>query len=308
MSESEVVVVFYLVLIGIALLCAYSVPFRVFMLHPFKTVHNIIVDSLKWVKYHEWLRCATGQLIAFIGLFGKGKTLSAVHYVIGKYKKYNNKRIYDFSRKKWVTQKIHIISNVELVGVPYEKFTGLAQIVQAASRFKKYDEENDTLTCVFVLGDEFSVQLNSRKFKENIDPLFLNTLLTCRHHHITLVYTSQRFNHVDALLRQVTSFVVSCDKRWRFMVHRQYDAFALENATDPTLVRPIRSFGWFIENKDYNAYDTLACVENLSKSCEENDMLSEAEIIALQQNNSIGMDAVLKPSRKFIRSSKKRLK
>ena len=92
------------------------------------------------------------------------------------------------------------------------------------------------------------------------------------------------------------------------MVHRQYDAFALENANDPTLVAPIRSFGWFISDKDYGAYDTLACVDNLSKSCEENDMLSEDEILALQQNNFVNMDAVLKPSRKFIRSSKKRRK
>lgn len=258
---------FYIVLIVIALLCAYSMPFRVFLSHPLKTVHYIVTDCLKWMRYHEWLRCATGQLIAFIGLFGKGKTLSAVHFVLCKFRKYNNKRIYDFDRNKWVTQKVHIISNVDLIGYPYEKFTGLAQIVQAAERFRKLDEENDTLTCVFVLGDEFSVQLNSRSFKTNINPLFLNTLLTCRHHHITLVYTSQRFNHVDALLRQVTSFVVSCDKRWRFMVHKQYDAFALENATDPTLVTPIRSFGWFISDKDYGAYDTLACVDNLSKSC-----------------------------------------
>lgn len=197
---------------------------------------------------------------------------------------------------------------MKLNGVPYENFVGLAQIVQVADRFRKQDEKNDTLTCVFVLGDEFSVQLNSRKFKENIDPLFLNTLLTCRHHHITLVYTSQRFAHVDALLRQVTSFVIDCDKKWRFMVHGQYDAFALENASDPTLVCPLRRFGWFVSDADYNAYDTLACVDNLSKSCRSGDMLSEDEILTLQQNNSINMDAVLKPSRKYICSSKKRRK
>jgi hypothetical protein len=261
------------------------------------------------MRYKKWNICNTGQLIAYVGLFGKGKTLSAVHYIRKKYKRYNDKKIYDFNRKKWVTQKIHVISNVDLLDIPYERFTGLAQIVQASERFKGIDADNDTLTCIFVLGDEFSVQLNSRKFKDNIDPLFLNTLLTCRHHHITLVYTSQRFNHVDALLRQVTSFVVTCDKRWRIMVHGQYDAFALENATDPTLVTPMRRFGWFIENKDFAAYDTLACVENLSKSCQSGDMLSEDEILALQQNPvSSDMDVVLKPSRKFIRTSKKRRK
>jgi hypothetical protein len=296
-------------LLAIAVACIFSVTVRVVLSHPLKTVYNAVVDCLEWMRYKKWNICNTGQLIAYVGLFGKGKTLSAVHYIRKKYKRYNDKKIYDFNRKKWVTQKIHVISNVDLLDIPYERFTGLAQIVQASERFKGIDADNDTLTCIFVLGDEFSVQLNSRKFKDNIDPLFLNTLLTCRHHHITLVYTSQRFNHVDALLRQVTSFVVTCDKRWRIMVHGQYDAFALENATDPTLVTPMRRFGWFIENKDFAAYDTLACVENLSKSCQSGDMLSEDEILALQQNPvSSDMDVVLKPSRKFIRTSKKRRK
>lgn len=298
----------YIILTALALGCFLSVIVRVILTHPFKTVHNAVVDCLKWMRYKKWDVCHTGQLIAYVGLFGKGKTLSAVHYVIGKYKRYNGRMVYDFSREKWVTQKVHIISNVDLLCVPFERFTSLAQIVQASERFKGIDADNDTLTCIFVLGDEFSVQLNSRKFKENIDPLFLNTLLTCRHHHITLVYTAQRFSHVDALLRQVTSYVVSCNKCWRVMVHGKYDAFALENASDPALVSPLRRFGWFICDSDFAAYDTMACVDNLSKSCKEGDMMSEDEILSLQCNNTVGMDAVLRPSRKFIRSSRKRLK
>ena len=299
----------YIIFIGIGLLCLFSVVFRVLLLHPFKTVYNAVVDCLKWMKYKKWREIKMGQLICFVGLFGKGKTLSAVHYVVGKYKKYNGKKIYDPNRKKWVTQVVHIISNVDLPYIPgVERFEGLVQIVQAADRFKQLDDENDTLTCVLVLGDEFSVQLNSRKFKDNIDPLFLNTLLTCRHHHISLIYTSQRFNHVDALLRQVTQYVVSCDKIWRVMVHGQYDAFTLENATDPTLVRPLHRFGWFITNKDFAQYDTLACVGNLTKSCQEGDFLTEEEILSLQRNEAVNMDAVDRPSRKYIRSMKKRRK
>lgn len=295
----------YLILLGIGLLCLWSVVFRVSILHPFKCVFYGVKDILKWMRFKLWRICGMGTIIAYVGLFGKGKTLSAVHYVESKYKKYNNRKIYDFSRKKWVLQVVHVISNVELLHIPYEKFTGLVQIVQAAKRFKKLDEENDTLTCIYVLGDEFSVQLNSRSFKSNIDALFLNTLLTCRHHHISLVYTSQRFNHVDALLRQVTSFVVSCNKKWRIMVHGQYDAFSLENAADVSLVTPLRRFGWFITDKDFNAYDTMACVDNLTKSCTQNDFLSASEILALQQNNGVNMDGVEKPSRKYVKIRKR---
>lgn len=284
--------------------CIMSVCVRVIVTHPVSTVWYGVIDMYKYFRYRCWNNCATGTISCYVGLFGKGKTLSAVHKVVSLYKRYNDKMIFDFNRKKWVTQKIHIISNVSLA-IPYEDFVSLSQIVAVADRMRSLDEQNDTRTCTIVLGDEFSVQLNSRSFKSNIDPLFLNTLLTCRHHHISLIYTSQRFNHVDALLRQVTSYVYTCNKVWRIMVHEQYDAFDLENASDPTLIKPKRRFGWFIRDAAFNAYDTLACVGNLTKSCKEGDMLTEEQILDLQRNNPANLDGVVNPSRKLIRASKK---
>jgi hypothetical protein len=275
-----------------------SVTFRVIVTNPIKTVYYGVVDFIKYIKYRQWRLCKSGTINCYVGLFGKGKTLSAVHYVCSVYKKYNNKLIYDFERKAWVTQKVHIISNVEL-SIPYEKFISLSQLVSVADNNKQKDYENNTLTVTYVLGDEFSVQLNSRSFKNNIDALFLNTLLTCRHHHIALVYTSQRFNHVDALLRQVTSNVITCNKIWRVMVHAQYDAYELETANNPNLIKSKCRFGWFITNKAFEAYDTLACVGNLAKSCASGDMLTESEILALQQNTPTDMDGITKPSRRF---------
>ena len=295
----------YIIIIGI--LCYLSVCFRIAFFHPFKTVYNAVKDLYKYIKYHKWNNLKTGELRCYVGLFGKGKTLSAVHYVVKKYNQYNDKKVYDFDRGKWVTQRVHIISNVELA-LPYEKFVSLSQIVSVAEKMRAYDNEHDTLTVTLVLGDEFSVQLNSRSFKTNIDPLFLNTLLTCRHHHISLIYTSQRFNHVDALLRQVTSTVITCNKCWRFMVHGSYDAYELENASDPTMVKPLARFGWFVEDKDYNAYDTLACVGNLTKSCKEGDMLSESEILALQCNTPDNMENVSNPSKHYIKLQRKKNK
>lgn len=148
--------------------------------------------------------------------------------------------------------------------------------------------------------------MNSRNFKSNIDPLFLNTLLTCRHYHISMYYTAQRFGHVDALLRQVTSCVVDCDKLWRFQRQNLYDAWEMENATNTQLLTPLTRRCWFVTNKDYATYDTLACVGNLQKSFKEGDMLSEEEILSLRRNEQqANMDGVVKPSRKWRRSQKK---
>ena len=297
---------FWIVVGGIVLIFLYVnyVPVRLVLQHPVLTLYHGISDFVDYVFRKSWNNCPTGKLIAYTALFGKGKTLSVVHYVLSLYKRYDNKKVYDRNRKKYVTQKIHVISNVDL-NIPFERFVSLEQIVRVAEEFRKIDEENNTLTCTIVLGDEFSVQMNSREFKKNIDPLFLNTLLTCRHHHISLIYDSQRFNHVDALLRQVTSYVVECKKIWRFMVQYQYDAYELENASNPSLITPVAKYGWFIRNSDYEAYDTLACVGNLKKSFEDGDMMTEDEILALQCNNGANMDIVSNPSRKYKRRKKK---
>jgi len=281
------------------------VPFRIAVLHPVNTSQYAFLDFYKYIKYKGYNNVKTGEIVAYVGLFGKGKTLSATHKVRKLYKKYNDKLVWDRGRKKFVTQKIEILSNVQLLDVPYTSLISLAQIFQAAEQNKLKDIQNDTYTVTLVLGDEFSVQLNSRSFKDNINPLFLNTLLTCRHHHISLYYTAQRFGHVDALLRQVTSYVVDCDKKWRLMAQYHYDAWDMENATNALLLKPIGRGGFFVTDSDYNSYDTLAVVQNLKKKFDEGDMLSDEEILQLQNPAVIGMEAVTKPSRKYFKNRKK---
>lgn len=275
-----------IILIAVAILMIFSVFVRTILLNPLKSIKNFPIDVYKYIKYHQYHEMRTGKLICYTALFGGGKTLSCVHHVIRLYDRYNNKKIYDPIRKKWVTQKVHIISNVD-ISRPFERFTSLSQIIRVAEKFKDIDEENNTRTCTVVLGDEFSVQMNSRSFKTNIDPQFLNTLLTCRHHHIMLIYNAQRFNHVDKLLRDVTTTVIECQKIWRVCIQKTYDAWQLENCQDPTTIKPQARHGWFITDQDYKNYDTLACVGNLIKSVKEGDMESEIEIINRLQPREI---------------------
>ncbi len=281
--------------------------FRCAVFHPVKVIYNGAVDLCHYFRHREYNLYRTGELVAYTGLFGKGKTLSAVHRVVTAYKRYNGKKVWCPRRKKLVTQRVNVISNVHL-NIPYEDFKTLQQVVYAARNSREYDDEHDTLTVTLVLGDEFSVQMNSRNFKTNIDPLFLNTILTCRHYYISLYYTAQRFGHVDALLRQVTSCVIDCDKLWRFQRLKKYDAWDLENATSTQFVKPIHVGCWFVTNADYEAYDTLACVGNLEKSFKDGDMITEEEILKLRQNTAdANMDAVNHPSKRWLRRQRKKV-
>ena len=282
-----------LVLIGVGFLLWYSVIARLIVLHPFKTIYYSVRDLYFYFKHKQYNEYTAGVLNCYCAHFGGGKTLSIVHYVTLLFKRYNNKKVWDRGRKRFVLQKIHIISNVDLKSCPYEPLQSLSQVVACAYNNKKIDDEENTRTVVIVLLDEASVQLNSRSFKTNIDPIFLNTLLTSRHYHISFLYSSQKFKLTDALMRSVTQNCINCKKIWRFMVQSVYDADEIEYASDPTMVKPRRRTGFFVRDFDYNSYDTLACVDKLKKSVDENDMMTPEEILAMRgeinpNNDNIG--------------------
>lgn len=297
----------FIALIVIVVLLIFSPVCRCAVSHPVAVSYNGVKDLVSHVRLKKRNLCPTGELVAYVGLFGRGKTLSAVHKVVGMYERYDGLPVWCPRRQKWVTQRVKVLSNVAL-SIPYESLVSLEQIVLCAERNRAEDDENGTLTITLVLGDEFSVQMNSRSFKTNIDPLFLNTLLTCRHYYISLYYTTQRYGHVDALLRQVTSYVVDCQKLWRFQRQNVYDAWEMENASNTMLLTPISRGCWFVLDKDYAAYDTLACVGNLKKSMAAGDMMSEDQILALQCNQPTNMDGITKPSKRWLRGKKQQHK
>lgn len=273
--------------------------------HPIAICWNAINDAATWLRRKEYNRCPSGRLIAYVGLFGKGKTLSAVHDIVEMYKKYDGKEVFCPKRNRFVLQKVVILSNIHITAVPYEHLSSLGQIYKICQDIGKIDDENDTLSTILVLGDEFSVQLNSRSFRDNMPPQFLGTLLTCRHYRLSIFYTAQRFGHVDALLRQVTEIVVDCNKIWRFMVQRIYDAWDMEQAAAAHLLKPLFVKCWFVRNADYANYDTLACVGLLKKSIDKGDMMPSAEILVGQQQHPSDVAAVQRPGRIAIRGQKK---
>ena len=84
-----------------------------------------------------------------------------------------------------------------------------------------------------------------------------------------------------------------------------FDAWELENATNTQLIRPFARNCWFVRDSDYHSYDTLACVGNLEHAMKEGQMMSEEEILKLQQNpQQANMDAVKRPSGRWFKGRK----
>lgn len=287
-----------LALIAAGITLAVSRIARQIVFHPLQTMVHAVKDSYYYIRHKGWNTCPVGALDIYCGYFGSGKTLSLVHKVVHLYQRYNNKPVWCSRRKKFVTQKIVILSNVDL-SIPYVKLTSLSQVVNMSKLSPAIDDEKDTLTVTIVAMDELSVQMNSRSFKDNFNAYFLNTLLCCRHYHISFFGSAQRFQHVDKLMRDVTHNVVQCKKVWRFQCWSLYDAWEMENAQNPEMIRPVKSGLWFVLDKDYNAYDTLAVVDNLQKKFEDGDILTESEILQNQAPESLpGLDAAASLSRK----------
>lgn len=287
-----------LALIAAGITLAVSRIARQIVFHPLQTMVHAVKDSYYYIRHKGWNTCPVGALDIYCGYFGSGKTLSLVHKVVHLYRRYNNKPVWCSRRKKFVTQKIVILSNVDL-SIPYVKLTSLSQVVNMSKLSPAIDDEKDTLTVTIVAMDELSVQMNSRSFKDNFNAYFLNTLLCCRHYHISFFGSAQRFQHVDKLMRDVTHNVVQCKKVWRFQCWSLYDAWEMENAQNPEMIRPVKSGLWFVLDCDYNAYDTLAVVDNLQKKFEDGDILTESEILQNQAPESLpGLDVATSLSRK----------
>lgn len=282
-----------------------SIRFRMIVCHPISCLCYACSDMYYYYKYHQYDVFYGGHLNSYVAHFGGGKTLTMVHDTMRLYKRYNNKRIFDKKRGIWVTQKILVLSNVVIKGCEnYQHLDGLKQVVECCTHNEVLDMKHNTKTCVIVIIDEASVMLNSRSFKDNIDYGFLNKLLTCRHYSIDLYYTSQKQNLVDKLLRDVTQKVIHCDKKWRLVVNRIYDADEVEKAGSLTLISPLGITGYIATNDDYNAYDTYAVVKQLEKSTLNGDMLTEQEILANRGSFYTDIDSIERPSKKLIRRRK----
>lgn len=203
--------------VGAVIVLALFPAVRCAVLHPLHVLWYGALDTFGYIRRKQYNLCHTGDLDIYCGYFGSGKTLSLVHKVTGLYEHYDGKTVWCPRRKKFVTQRVLILSNVAL-SVPYEPLRSLAQVVAASKVNQDYDDEHDTLTITIACVDELGVQLNSRSFRDNIDPTFLSTLLCCRHYYISLYGSAQRFRK---LFKTIT-----CDNGCEFAAAKEMEQFA----------------------------------------------------------------------------------
>ena len=252
---------------------------RNILCHPIQTLINAPVDFYKYIRYKKWRECKSyGTIDMYCSdtskVFGNGKTLSGTHYVRNIYNKYNDKLIYDSDEKEWISQKIIILSNVHLKDVPYTHLTDVQQILDMHDVLKSGE-------IMLVYIDECGVIFNSRNFKDNIGQDLLNSMLTCRKKKFGMFLTAQRFNQVDALIRQLTSKVFMCEKFWRSVVLRVYNGFDMEYCTNVSYLKAT-TISYFATNKLFASYDTNQGVEDIKKKQKNKEMLSYDEILSSQ--------------------------
>ena len=120
---------------------------RQVVFHPLQTGIHAVKDLIAYIRHKGWNTCPVGALDIYCGYFGSGKTLSLVHKVVGLYNRYNDKPVWCSRRKKFVTQKINVLSNVDLATV--YKGNIIKNLIMDCQSYTKY-RPNETTGGIFV--------------------------------------------------------------------------------------------------------------------------------------------------------------
>lgn len=219
-----------------------------------------------YFKCRKWRIWNGFGLRIYVGMFGTGKSLSAVRYVRNNALKYH----------------LNVISNIVLKDIPYTPLLNYNQIIDAPPN-------------TIILIDEVSTVFNARSWKDfNINLLF--QLLQCRKNRKQLVCTAQRFMHVDKLLRDITAEVVVCRKNWRVCRNYAYDGWDYENTPAQFAIKPLWKFAYVATDTLYDAYDTDEIIDNAKKT----DFISNDAILASRMPDKVIPDNLSRKGKKLV--------
>lgn len=279
----------YLLIIGVVMALVCFPHLRNILLHLPQVAFYAPKDLYKFIRYKKYNECKEhGHIRCFSSdsnlPFGNGKTLSGVEYLLFLVKKYDKKTVWSDDEKKFVKQRIMVLSNVKITGVPEENFEFLKdtkQIVDFQGKIKCSD-----VGIVFI--DEAGSQFNSRNFKTNISSTLLTSFLSCRHAKFGMIITSPRFKEVDALIRDITGEVSMCYKKWRSVVLKTYNGYDLEYCQNTDLLKCSITH-YFATDKLFSSYDTRQTVEEIKRMQANGELLSDSEVLALRGEGQGGL-------------------
>lgn len=225
---------------------------RCILLHFGSFIKYTYLDIYRYIKFKKWKDFNEYGIDVFIGIFGKGKTLSAVHKALKLKARY---------------PYIDLYSNIKLNGVEYIPLKSHMQIINSS---------NDA---VFII-DEASTLFNSRQWKDFNHGLF-STLCQCRKKgkRKYVLLTAQRWGHLDKSLRDISRIVYDCDNLLRIQDNVGFDAYDYENCEDKKVVKIVSRETFIRKDSLYNSYDTDELVTQLSKT----DYIDNETIINMQQ-------------------------
>lgn len=264
----------YLSILAIIFIFAISKLFRCIVFN----LHNIGIYSVKdlfvYFKEKKWNDFDLYGIDMYIGMFGKGKTLSLVHTASSIYNRYGD--------------SVCFLSNIHLQNIPYIKLVNFEQLVEIG------ENPPEGVKGFVIIIDEISSVLSHRNYA-NFPLDLLPVLMQQRKLKMKCLCTAQRYFMVDKIWRSITTNVIDCNKYWRFEHNQYYDAWDYENAMNDKLIKRIYNKWWFVKDKDFNSYDTS---QMISKTAASDFISNEESIIRKGLDNVVNFDAVKNPVKK----------
>lgn len=254
-------------------------------------VHNLgniyfygIKDTILYFKERKWEDFDYFGIQMFVGMFGKGKTLSMSHKAQQIYDRFGD--------------RVRFISNYKLNNIPYIPLENFSQLVDLGE-----EEENYYIGTV-VLIDEIENVLSHRNYANFPLPL-LHMLTQQRKKKVYILCSAQRFFMVDKIFRSITTNVYDCNKHWRFQNMKLFDAWDYENGINPQLLQAQANIWWFVKNRDYESYDTSQMIQ---KGDAEKFISNDEVLVRRGLDLMMNEDAIQKPNKKRVRRNNKQAK
>lgn len=254
-----------------------------------KLFYILFKDFRHYLKIKGWRNFEGWGIHIYTGRFGASKTSSMVHDAYCLARRY---------------PQVTIVTNVSLQGFPEH-----TKILPLRSPQDILNAPDNTL----VLIDEIGTIFNSRDFaksKESMPKLLFQHLCQCRHRHMMMFATAQRWGFIDKQIRDISATVRSCSIDYGHPFSRlgkvyEYDALDYDLAyTNPMLpLRPLDCWCYLQTDKIRQLYDTREMVSTLLSM----EYISDSEIMANRGEMPVDIDSldrksskrVLKNARKF---------